>query len=80
MIMFNHLAVLPYRKQIRSVWEPVAKSCIITNIDTCKISIVSCFVADIILLLVMLAGLLRLRRRGGGSYDLWHLLWKQVGH
>ena len=26
----------------------------------------------------MLGGLLRLRRRGGGSYDLWRLLWRQV--
>jgi hypothetical protein len=28
----------------------------------------------------MVAGLLRLRRRGGGSFYLLHLLWKQVGH
>ncbi len=34
-------------------------------------------VVDMVLLLIMLAGLLRLRR--GGTYELWHLLWKQVG-
>jgi len=28
----------------------------------------------------MLAGLLRLRRGGGGSFYLSHLLWKQVGY
>ena len=28
----------------------------------------------------MLAGLLRLRRGAGGSFYLWQLLWKQVGH
>jgi hypothetical protein len=27
----------------------------------------------------MLVGLLRLRRRGGGSLELGRLLWKQVG-
>ena len=27
----------------------------------------------------MLIGLLRLRRRGS-PYELWHFLWKQVGH
>jgi hypothetical protein len=43
-------------------------------------AMVSGLVTDIILLLIMLAGLLRLRRRGGGTYELWHLLWKQVGH
>ena len=41
---------------------------------------VSGFVTDTVLLLIMLGGLLQLRRRGGGSYELWHLLWKQVGH
>ncbi len=78
--MFNHLVFLPYHEQVRAVWEPVVKSCIVTNIDVCKVSIVSCLVADTILLLVMLTGLLRLRRHGRGSYELWHLLWRQVGH
>ncbi|KAF8499708.1 hypothetical protein F5888DRAFT_104529 [Russula emetica] len=63
--------------RIRSVWDPAVKSCIVTNVDVCKISIVSNFVADTILLLIMLAGLLRLRRRGGGTHMLWDLLWKQ---
>jgi hypothetical protein len=80
MIVFNHLRFLPYYEQIRSVWEPVVKSCIVTNVEICKLSIVSFFVADTILLFIMLAGLLRLRRRGSGSHKLWHFLWKQVGH
>ncbi|KAN0107326.1 hypothetical protein V8E52_010262 [Russula decolorans] len=63
--------------RIRSVWDPVVKSCIVTNVEICKLSIVSFFVADTILLLFMLTGLLRLRRFGRGSYELWHFLWKQ---
>jgi hypothetical protein len=80
MIVFNHLAFLPYHEQIRSVWEPVVVSCLIVNVKACELSIVSCLVTDTILLLLMLAGLLRLRHRGRASYELWHLLWKQVGH
>src|SRR5712671_6020528 len=33
---------------------------------------------DVILLLTMLVGLLRLRHHGGGRFDLGRLLWKQV--
>jgi hypothetical protein len=80
MIVFNHLTSLPYHEQVRSQWDPVAKSCVTINIDICKIAMISTFVTDTILLLMMLAGLLQLRRRSGGSYELWHLLWKQVGH
>jgi hypothetical protein len=80
MIVFNHSVSLPYHEQIRAVWEPAAKSCIITNIELCEIAMVSTFVTDTVLLLIMLAGLLHLRHRGRGSHELWHLLWKQVGH
>jgi hypothetical protein len=80
MIASNHLGFLPYHVQIRTVWDPVVKSCRISNVEICEISMVSCLVTDTSLLLILLAGLLRLRRRGKGSYELWHLLWKQVGH
>jgi MYXO-CTERM domain-containing protein len=80
MIVFNHLASLPDHEQVRSQWDPVAKSCVTTNVEICQVAMVSGLVTDAILLLMMLAGLLQLRRRGGGSYELWHLLWKQVGH
>ena len=80
MIASNHLGFLAYHEQIRTVWEPAVKSCIVSNIEVTIFSIVSCFITDTILLLFMLAGLLRLRRRGGGSYELWDILWKQVGH
>ncbi len=35
-------------------------------------------VTDIILLLIMLVGLLRLRHHGGSTFGLTHFLWKQV--
>ena len=60
------------------MWDPAANSCIITNVDTSKLSLVSLFASDLTLLLIMLAGLLRLRRRGTGTLDLGRLLWTQV--
>jgi hypothetical protein len=36
------------------------------------------FTTDFVLLVIMLFGLLRLRRRGGGTFGLGRLLWKQV--
>lgn len=49
-----------------------------TNLETSKPSLISLFVTDCLLLMLMLAGLLRLRRRGGGSFQLGRLLWRQV--
>jgi hypothetical protein len=50
----------------------------VTNLETSKPSLISLFITDCLLLLLMLAGLLRLRRRGGGSFALGRLLWRQV--
>jgi hypothetical protein len=35
-------------------------------------------ITDIVLLLIMLVGLLRLRCHGRGTFGLGHLLWQQV--
>jgi hypothetical protein len=34
--------------------------------------------ADLVLILIMLVGLLLLRRQGGGTFGLTTILWKQV--
>ena len=47
--------------------------------QSCKASLIVLLATDVILLLIMLVGLLRLRRRGCGSLRLGRLLWKQVG-
>ena len=41
-------------------------------------ALIAMAVTDIILLLIMFVGLLRLRRHGGGRFGLARLLWKQV--
>jgi hypothetical protein len=53
-------------------------ACVVLNIENCKNSLIVLFAADVVLLLIMLAGLLRLRRHGGGTLDIGRLLWKQV--
>ena len=57
---------------------PLQKACVVTNIEKCKTSLIVLFSADTVLLLIMLAGLLRLRTDGAGTFDLGRLLWKQV--
>ena len=54
-------------------------ACDFVNVETSKLSFCSLLVTDTFLLLVMLAGMLRLRRAGSGSFELGRLLWKQVG-
>ena len=49
-----------------------------TNLKTSEPSLISLFITDCLLLIIMLAGLLRLRRRGGGTLELGRLLWRQV--
>ena len=66
-------------QQIRAEWVPAARSCRITSLEIGRICI-NLLVTDVILLFIMLAGLLRLRRGAGGSFYLSHLLWKQVEH
>ena len=53
--------------------------CSAANIETNKPNIIVMVISDIILLVTMLVGLLRLRRNGGGRFGLASLLWEQVG-
>ncbi len=49
------------------------------QLNSIRLSTIAVFAADIILLLIMLSGLYRLRRRVGGLMGLGRLLWNQVG-
>jgi hypothetical protein len=60
--------------QIRSAWVPEQSVCAVSKINNVTLGVTSMFTTDVILLLIMLVGLLRLRRFGLGK-----LLWKQVG-
>jgi hypothetical protein len=60
--------------QIRSAWLPEQSVCAVLNTNSFTLGVTSMFITDVILLLIMLVGLLRLR-----SFGLGQLLWKQVG-
>jgi hypothetical protein len=49
-----------------------------THMESIKISTIVALATDIGLILIMLLGLFRLRRRGGGIMALGRLLWNQV--
>jgi hypothetical protein len=48
------------------------------NVQSNKPTVIATLVSDVILLLIMLVGMLRLRIHGGGTLNLGRLLWKQV--
>jgi len=63
--------------QIHAKWVPLSLACGPPNTQSTKLAITTMPVTDITLLVIMLVGLLRLRHRGGGKFNLGRLLWKQ---
>jgi len=63
--------------RLRSAWAPRPGSCIDLNIQSNAVNLVVTIVIDIVLLLTMLVGLIRLRRGEGGMFALSKLLWNQ---
>ena len=64
--------------QLRSKWMAGVFPCVTINTPSNTAALISMAVTDIILLLIMLVGLLRLGGHRGGTFGLAHLLWKQV--
>ena len=63
--------------QVHAAWVPEESVCILSNTSSFKLSVTSTFITDVVLLVIMLVGLLRLRLH---IFGLGELLWKQVGH
>jgi hypothetical protein len=51
----------------------------VLNTEKSKPSIIAILITDIVLLLIVLIGLLRLLHDSGGSFAIGRLLWNQVG-
>jgi len=64
--------------QIRSAWEPTQITCVVANTKSNTLTLIAMVVTNIALLLIMLVGLLHLRRHRSGAFGVTHLLWKQV--
>ncbi|KAF8492838.1 hypothetical protein F5888DRAFT_880283 [Russula emetica] len=63
--------------RLRSTWMPAQECCVLHDTESNKPNIIVTLITDIILSLIMLIGLLRLRRYGVGTFGLGQLLWKQ---
>ncbi|KAN0118816.1 hypothetical protein V8E52_004927 [Russula decolorans] len=61
---------------LRGVWSDESSSCVIINMQSNKINIIAQLTSDVILLLIMVAGLLRLRLEIG-DFGLGRILWNQ---
>jgi hypothetical protein len=59
---------------------PIEFPCVTINTPSNTAALIAMAVTDIVLLLIMFVGLLRLRAQGGGgsTFGLARLLWKQV--
>jgi hypothetical protein len=64
--------------QVRATWAPTQGVCHVLHTESTKKTIFVVLVSDVVLLLTMLAGLLRLRLHGP-MLGLGQFLWKQVG-
>jgi hypothetical protein len=53
---------------------------VVVNLRITKLNILVSLVTDIVLLLIMFFGLLRLGFHERGAFGLGRLVWKQVGH
>jgi hypothetical protein len=56
----------------------VASTCHPLNFQSTKLATIAVLVTDVVLLLIMLIGLLRMRLGRDSAFDLGRLLWKQV--
>ena len=65
--------------QLRAVWVPTQSVCEVLNSEGSKNNVTATLVADVVLLLIMLVGLIRLRLHGNTMFGLGRVLWSQVG-
>ena len=64
--------------QLRSQWDVLLEECTVTNSESSKLNIIVLLITDVVLLLIVLVGLLRMRHQGHMTCGIGQLLWKQV--
>ena len=61
------------------MWSHQANSCLVVlNVGTNRLSVISILFTDVVLLLIMLIGLLRMRLETGDAFRFGRILWNQV--
>ncbi|KAH9977433.1 hypothetical protein BJV74DRAFT_953545 [Russula compacta] len=63
--------------RFRAEWVSDEVGCEVVQIEGIQLSTIAALVTDVVLLLIMLFGVFRLRRDGGGTMALGRLLWNQ---
>jgi len=77
-VWFTNVAVsIRVVVQLRSYWKTVTQHCVVSNSESSKLNLIVLGITDIVLLFILLVGLLRFRKDGGGTFGIGLLLWKQ---
>ena len=67
-----------YYPLVHSEWYSAQLACVPVKNTSSALGFIATILADIVLLLIILAGLVAMRYRGGGEFGLTRLIWKQV--
>ena len=60
------------------MWSPEATTCTLLNLETNKPAVISTLATDVVFLLIMIIGLLRMHLEVDSVFALGRVLWKQV--
>jgi hypothetical protein len=74
---FPHTGLIPHPQLVRYEWVSTHRACEPVKNDHTS-GFIPAIITDVILLLIILAGLFIMRRDGGGVLGLTRLIWKQV--
>ncbi|KAH9956523.1 hypothetical protein BC827DRAFT_1270889 [Russula dissimulans] len=73
----NVLFLIHGAAQIRSTWSPDEATCLVLNIESNKPNFIVALCTDIVLLVIMLVGLLRLGFHERSAFGMGRLMWRQ---
>jgi len=75
--LLNVAATIEGVARLRSKWDVFLAQCIVTNSESNRLNLIVFLITDIVLLLIVLIGLLRMRHHGDSTFGIRRLLWKQ---
>ncbi|KAH9956524.1 hypothetical protein BC827DRAFT_1270890 [Russula dissimulans] len=73
----NALSLIYGIARIRSTWSPDEATCLVLNIESNKPNFIVALCTDIVLLVIMLVGLLRLGFHERSAFGMGRLMWRQ---
>ncbi|KAN0141798.1 hypothetical protein V8E53_000260 [Lactarius tabidus] len=62
---------------LHAAWVPTQSVCVVLNTESTRKNVTATLVTDVVLLLTMLVGLLRMRLHGNSMFGLAEILWRQ---